>query len=543
MNKRFVWVSGFLLVSLLLLTSCTPVRNPPLNSVVTAHGNTDWHIDTAEEFLYGTEMSGAVTAANHVPDTWTRSHMHIGLTNTNNFYYDVDKIATGADTNASSGIENAMLFFYAGHGWPESFDTLGNSGIQSNMSLGDYPGGGRLRYYWQCSCEVFAHGPQTCPGATWEYACPGSFDGSADSAAHRNVYERWGPVLNNDLRMACGASTAAYCHEDQANLIWDNYNNNGFDVADSFIDGLNVGGVVPLCITKGGSDVTATPLYDTTFTNLPNASGHTYYHIQYLSNFASTPTHPILNFKIPKYMPIYTVRPFPLPDPIRDIPFKEMDGWLISPEVIDSIGPVYRVNMLSGSVYTRGPRLLDVKRPALSESEYLELAFSQAQKLGWMDGKTFSGPYGEAMMLTSQPIEGASQESRPLQKNVIVTFRRTIDVDGLAVNVLGAGGTIRVQMNNDGTMLNASIVWREIDGVVGEVQIKTYEQALQEAWAQIKEADAYKLDQWNWGYKEESGNIEQTELHIVFQFTFVPKDPEALLKYPPQLVEISGELR
>ena len=43
------------------LLSC----DPPLNSVRTAHGNTDWHIDTAHEFLFGTEMDGSASAANH----------------------------------------------------------------------------------------------------------------------------------------------------------------------------------------------------------------------------------------------------------------------------------------------------------------------------------------------------------------------------------------------------------------------------------------------------------------------------------------------
>ena len=549
MNRSSLWLSGFLLVSLMTLASCGgPARNPPLDSVVTAHGNTDWHIDTAEEFLFGTDMNGAVTAANHVPDTWTRRHMHGGLSNTDSFYYDADKIATGTDTDATSGIDTAMLFFYAGHGWPESWNTLGNSATQANMSLGDYLGGGRLRYYWQCSCEVFAHGPQACSGSTLEYSCPGGFDGSADSANHRNVYERWGPVLNNDVRMACGASTVAYCHEQQADHIWDNYNNNAFDVADSFIDGLSWWGVVPLCITKGGSDVTATPLYDATFTNEPNASGDTYYHIQYLSSFDSTPISPVLKVKIPKFLPIYRVKPLPLPDPIRDVPFKEVDGWLVSPEVIDSVGPVYRVNMLSGSVYARGPRLQEIGQPPLSEREYLEAAFRHADELGWIAGKTFSGPYAEAMMLASRPVEGAPEEGTPVQKNVIVTFRRTIDVNGLAVNVLGEGGTIRVQMNNDGSLLNAGIVWRDIDaavgeGVIGEAQIKTFEQARDEALAQIRDPDAYVLDQWNWGYKEEAGNVEQTELHVVFQFTFVAKDSGKLLEYPPQLVEIPGELR
>jgi hypothetical protein len=181
------------LICVMYLFTCP--KNPDLNTAITTHGNTDWHIDTAEEFLTGKDMNGTITAVNHCPDTWTKRHMHIGLANTNYFYYDKGITTSGDDTNLTNGIDQAMLFFYAGHGWPESWDTLGNSATQQYMSLGNCPGGGLLRYYWQCSCEVFAHGPKNCPGETFDYSWPGNFDGSADSPNMRNVYERWGPVL------------------------------------------------------------------------------------------------------------------------------------------------------------------------------------------------------------------------------------------------------------------------------------------------------------------------------------------------------------
>ena len=280
MRTSIYLIVVLLTISLFVLLCCP--HNPQLNSAISAHGNTDWHIDTANEFLTGNDMGGSATAANHCPSSWTTRHMHVGLTNTDHFYYDPDLSATGDDDDATNGIDKAMLFFYAGHGSPTSWSTLGNSATQDNVSLGDCPGTGYLRYYWQCSCQVFAHGPSSCTGSTHAYTCPGDFDGSADSWSMRNVYERWGPALTPDLRMAGGASSSAYCHENQMNRIWNNYNNNGFDVADSFIDGLAVSFVVPLCITLGGSDVTLTPLYDLTFTNQANTSGDSYYHIQYL---------------------------------------------------------------------------------------------------------------------------------------------------------------------------------------------------------------------------------------------------------------------
>jgi hypothetical protein len=349
------------------------LRNPALNSAIAAHGNTDWHIDTAEEFLFGTDMGGSSTAANHTPDTWARRHMHVGLTNTANFYYDSDLTASGADTDATSGIDDgSMLFFYAGHGSPTSWDTLGNSAGQGNMSLADWQDGGRLRYYWQCSCEVFAHGPP-CPGFTdphFKYACVGDFDGSADSYNMRNVYERWGPVLEPDLRMACGASTAAYCHEDQTNAIWNNYNN-GFDVADSFILGLAWGDVVPLCITMGGPNAATTPLYDTTFTNQPNTSGTSHYHIQYLSNFASNPASFELDpHQIPELLPIFETRPMPLPQPLSDLEFQCEGDFMTHYGDRGEPWTQVRVSRLSGAVNVLGEQKATVDGPVLEEEEY-----------------------------------------------------------------------------------------------------------------------------------------------------------------------------
>jgi len=524
-----------------LTIGCCP-QNPELNTAISAHGNTDWHIDTAEEFLLGTDMGGTPTAANHCPDTWTRRHIHVGVSNTNHFYYDDDLTTPGDDSDNTSGIDQAMLFFYAGHGNPTLWNTLGNNATQSNMSLGDCPGDGLLRYYWQCSCEVFAHGARTCPGATFHYSCPGSFDGSADSFNMRNVYERWGPVLDPDLRMACGASTSAYCHETQMNRIWDNYNNNSFDVADSFIDGLNMWGVVPLCITMGGSDVTATPLYDSMFTNQPNTSGTSHYHIQFLSNFASTPrTSALSSSSIPEMLPIIKVKPMPLPRALSNVRFKTRGNLLLSPDEVDKRGPRVRVNRLSGAVYVVGKRQLTVKRPVLKEEEYINYALDIIRKQAWSE-KTLSKPEGAQIMIQAVPVD-SKRKAQPLyQKNVIVTFKRQIDVNGVSINFLGSGGVIRVQMNNDGSILNASKVWRPIVDMNKRVRVKKYKEAYQEALEQMKNPQAYKLDDWTWGYKEAAGNVKQTDLQIVFRFGFVPVDPETQTKYPPRMIEIPGQI-
>jgi len=526
----------------LFIAACCP-RNPLMNTTVTAHGNTDWHIDTAEEFLFGTNMAGTTMAANHCPDTWTRRHMHTGLSNTNHFYYDKDLTTPGDDTDTTNGIDQAMLFYYAGHGAPTSWDTLGNSATQTYMSLGDCPGGGLLRYYWQCSCEVFAHGPQNCPGETFWYACPGDFDGSADSHSMRNVYERWGPVLEPELRMACGASTSAYCWDWVTNKIWDNYNNKSYNVADFFIDGMTWYGVVPLCLTMGGFDVTSTPLYDAMFTNKPNTSGTSHYHIQYLSHFASTPREPELIIHIPKKFPILGVNPMSLPEVLRGVKFKTKNNLMVSPEEVEGRGAKIRVNPLSGAVYILGERKPTVKEPLLKEKEYIDRAFQFIKEQDWSE-KEISEPMGMRFMIATTPVkEKQSTEIQEFQKNVIVKFKRLIEVAGISVNVLGEGGVISVQMNNDGSVLNASKVWREVTAVKKMVRVKRNEDAYKEAIEKIENPDAYKLDRWMWGYKEAAGNMEQKELTIVFRFAFVAADPETTRKYPPQMIEIPGQIQ
>ena len=52
-----------------------------------------------------------------------------------------------------------------------------------NMRLGD--DSASLRYYWQCSCRVFAHGPSSCAGSTEAYSCPDLFTGGTDSSTMR----------------------------------------------------------------------------------------------------------------------------------------------------------------------------------------------------------------------------------------------------------------------------------------------------------------------------------------------------------------------
>jgi hypothetical protein len=208
-----------------------------------------------------------------------------------------------------------------------------------------------------------------------------------------------------------------------------------------------------------------------------------------------------------------------------------------------------RVNRLSGAVYALGEQKATLDGPVLEEDEYVQRALSFIGDQEWND-KDLAQPMGARFMIATTPVEGAvdaqgytvtGSDMQPSQKNVLLTFKRQIDVDGTPVNVLGEGGEMMVQMNNDGSVMNASIIWRQISGVKQEAPVKTYDEAYEEALEQLEDPEAYELDDWTWGYMEAAGNVEQTELRIVFRFSFVPADPEALEDYPPQMIEVAGQ--
>jgi hypothetical protein len=518
---------------------CTSKSNPPIKTALAAHGNTDWHVDTANEFLFGTDMSGAVTAANHCPNDWTKTHIHVGLSNVADFYGDESRVAAGADKNATSGIDRTTLFFYAGHGNPTLWNTLGDNASQTHCFLGDCVSGiAGLRYYWQCSCEVFAHGPRVCAGGGGDYACPGDFDGSADSYNMRNVYERWGPALYHKLRMACGASTLAYCHESQANAIWNNYNNLGKGVADSFIDGMSIyGGVVPLCITLGGSDVTKTPLYDAVFTNQPNTSGTSYYHVQYLDSYAKKwrPIEIVWH-----ELPIFVVKPGPLPDWVRKLKLEPSGEELVGAEPSGLDGFGVRVRPISGAIIVEGEKKLPAPGPGLKREQALERAvrFLEQRQLA---EAVAAEPEVERMMLQSRPAAREAKPGPAIEKSTEVRFRRMVDVDGSRVPVLGAGGVIEVTLNPDASVARVVKVWRSLAGVKRVAPVKSLEEASAEASKKLGETKEYKLDRWDFGYAEADANSNQGEMRVYYHFLFVPRDPEALLTYPPRMIWIAAQ--
>jgi len=516
---------------------------PPLNSAKAAHGNTDWHIDTANEFLFCKDMGGSTTAANCAPAGWTKNHIHVGLTNTAKYYYEKSHVATGSDTDSGNGIDKPMLFFYAGHGNPTTWNTLGDNGHQTNMLLGNILGNGQLRYFWQCSCETFAHGPRVCSGGDCDYSEPQNFDGSADSVAMRNVFDRWGPVLGDDLRMACGVSTLAYCHEGNVNSIWNKFNNEGRSVAESFILGLGSASVKPLCITRGGSNITNTPLYDETFTNRRNTSGKGYLHILYSGG---TQTEPPLIIWRPDLIPLklWRVRLVPPGDPVefkRLLVIKDNVEQLRDPQLAGSSAIVKR-NKESGAVSLKaaGAATLKTSLSVKPLAAQRKTALDFARRIGWLEKD--AGAVQTTQMLTASMADRG--QKRPIthgQKDVIVNIIQRVNNNGQTLDMLGNGGRIAITLAPSGEVLSATRTWRQMEVTREQISIKPFARAQAEAMKKLANAAAYKLAEWRFGYKQASANVVQNELPVVYEFDFVPKDREKLIDFPPQQIEINAE--
>jgi hypothetical protein len=518
-----------------------PTLNPPAKSVLAAHGNTDWHIDTANEFLFGKNMSGQQTAQHHAPDTWNKTHIHIGLTNTSNYYYDKSRVNTGSDTNNPNGIDRTMLFFYAGHGNPTLWSTLGDFATQGSVLLANVNGGGKLRYYWQCSCEVFAHGPEICtPKTTFSYACPDKFNGAGDSVSMRNVFQRWGPALTPDLRMACGGSTEMYCHTDQVDRVWSDYANH-YTVAQMFLDGFGQGGaygVVPLCMTMGGNDITKTPLYDTDFTNAPNTSGNTHYYLMYPSGTQQSSVSKLSPAQIPQQLQKFKLTPAPPPPKLSEAlkrPGPPLE--ITSTRLAGGKAKLEHVPR-TGALHLDSGQLAEPSQKVLPEKEYIQRAASFLSEQGWEEQQT-AEPVVTRYMTASMPVKGQPSEIHEAQAGVTVQYKRVIPVNGVPVEVLGTAGTIRVQMNNEGSVLKASKIWRKLEPIGSPVAVKDFEHARAEAMKQLNAPNSYQLDLWKLGYRQVSAGSGQDELTPVYQFAFVPVKRHDM-EHPPQLVEVSA---
>ena len=486
--------------------------------------------------------------------------MHEGLCYAEPYYQDPRLDPAGNDTAPYNGVDTATLFFSASHGTPETWLVMPNgrdpekcpqSASETHvvepgkMRLGNGQGiSDGLRYFWQCASNVFAHGPRQCPGGAPDFGCPESYEGSQDTVHIRNVSERWGGMLAPGLRMACGFSTAAFCHPDDARRVWDLYDrsSNRLAPADAFIEGFRRQreGALPLCITLGSASVERTPLFDERLFTSPNPSGTSHYHMQYPVPFRSThqPGRPAETGS-PLWAPIFGLKPMPLPSTLKKLVFERQDGMLVSSDLENATGLSVRVRPASGALYLNGEIKFDPDDRALKEDQYLDRAARFLREWGLTEAA--AKPEGVRMMLETAPVSNRTFEMIRRQKSVFITFRRQIELDGKSVPVLGDGGQIRLQLNNDGSVARAAKVWREITGALKIARIRPYETTYGEALRQLANPSSYRLDGWTWGYKEYEGPAEQADLRIVHIFTFTPKGQDGALQVTPVKVEIDAQ--
>jgi hypothetical protein len=242
-------------------------------------------------------------------------------------------------------------------------------------------------------------------------------------------------------------------------------------------------------------------------------------------------------------LPIFELIPLPWPEKYKKEEFQNKEGWMYSSTKLKERGiPEIKINNASGSIYLFRERKFEAGAKPFGESKYADLANKFIREQGWAE-KEVSGPVGQKMMLQAVPNTGKRTEQiQNEQKNVSITFNRIIIIEDDTVNTVGEGGKVVVQLNNDGSVYNASKVWRPIKSKIRETKTKTYEQAYAEAIKQVGEQRAYKLESWTWGYDEYAGNVEQKELKAVYIFYFIPVDRERAIDYPPMAIKISAHL-
>jgi hypothetical protein len=551
MNIRLIpWMAA--LLGWVALASCQSqqVVIPSNFTVKAAPGAPGVSRDTAEEFLKRAPFPNV-----------GRNQLHEALCYAEAFYHDAALDPAGKDTDPVNGVDTATLFFNASHGTPETWLTMphGRDPVMcaqsasethvvdpKRMKLGNGQGtGDGLRYFWQCASNVFAHGPRQCPGGAPDFGCPEGFDGTQDTVLARNVYERWGGMLAPGLRMACGFSTAAYCQPDDTRRVWDLYDRstNGYAIADAFIEGFRQGreGTVPLCITLGSASAERMPLLDEAFSTLPNSYGASRYHAQYPVPFGSV-SQPgrTAETGAPLWAPIYGLKPMPLPAMLKILAFEKQDAILFSGDLEGATGFSVRVRPASGALYLSGKMDFDPDVLTLKEDQYLERASRFLRE--WGLAEAAAKPEGIRMMLESVPVINRTYDVTRRQKSVFITFRRQVELEGRSVPVVGNGGLIRLQMNNDGSIARAAKIWREITGIRKIARVKPYETTYGEAQQQLATPALYKLDGWLWGYREYEGTAEQKDLKIVYLFYFIPKGNDPFPQVSPLQVEIDAQL-
>lgn len=506
------------------------------------------------------------------------------------FYRDATLTNTGKDHSlpeTHGGIDEGVFHFYIGHGNPGSFhvrtgdEVLQPDGTvsvwgtdtdlryQQEMLLGNCSSDGKqegtLRYLWLCSCRVFAHGPRVVAWV-WdeelnafrnrdEYDRPSEFNGSStDLTNHRNVINRWGPVLSKNMRMACGASTRAACGDNQVKDLKKNYFDDKMSVADSWGHAIagrstNTKGfikapdntiirdvhVTPLCIARGNVNPhePRSPITDDDrFMNKANPYDEAWHVVSWEWDDATgTPVKQTQN--MPEFLPVFiTTSPQWLNNEKHVKEQMPPEGFVIHNDIFISKTttsdgrPKLKIDTRTGAVILSGdrkPLRTDKKNPVLSLEKYASLAKDFIEKQAWQesDMDNMEALRGILQVIPSDSQVPPSQITK-LQKDITFYVRRRIPLEIASPKVFGSDNVIVVQMNNDGTVKTASKRWREITKTIEGVPLQNYDKAYIEALSQLGDTGLYQMSTWDWGYKSTTDDTGQEMMIVYYFFTFEP---------------------
>ena len=233
-------------------------------------------------------------------------------------------------------------------------------------------------------------------------------------------------------------------------------------------------------------------------------------------------------------------------DPVefkRRLVIKNKVEHLSDPLLAGKLAIVKR-NSESGALSLKavGAATLKTTRSVRSEAAQRKTALEFVRRIGWLEKD--SGAVQVTQMLTaSMADKGKGSPVTHGRKNVIVNIIQRVRNGEQTLDMLGNGGRVAVTLAPGGEVLTAARTWTQTELPSEQVSIKPFERAQAEAIKKLTNAEAYKLAEWRFGYKQATANVAKNELPVVYEFDFVPKDREKLIDYPPQQIEVSAEER
>lgn len=211
-----------------------------------------------ETFLTLLDNFLAPNTGSPLPSDW-RGQIPLRGYQQNHKPWYIDTKEGGQDEDHRYGLERSSLAFFVGHGEGIEGWSVPNPPYDEHVPLDlVHVGDGGLRYFWLYSCGVLAHGPEVVKNAL-NYSAPQCF---MPGKKHADVFSRWKPAFNSNMRMVCGGSTLL--GQTGVHEIWNYLLEAETSVADAWILGLDGPEETPVCLARGGKDPISSALTDRT---------------------------------------------------------------------------------------------------------------------------------------------------------------------------------------------------------------------------------------------------------------------------------------